>query len=150
MGVYQIRTYSPLPPWLVYSSSMRYLGVDYGSKRIGVALSDPSGSMAFPECVIENKGLRKAAEELLRLAREKGVEAVVLGESRDYQGRPNAIHAQVQNLKVFLEAEFAVFYESETLTSAEAARGETNQLDASAAAIILNSFLTRKRLMPDR
>lgn len=125
---------------------MRYMGIDYGTRRIGIALSDESGSMAFPEKIVENHGLESAAKGLLALAKEKGVGEIVLGESKNYQGQPNVVQPEIDAFKKMLEAALPVHYQNETMSSAEASRGETNQLDASAAAIILNTYLTRKRL----
>ncbi len=138
---------------------MRYLGIDYGTRRIGLAISDPSGSMAFPDKVVTNNGRESAAAIIVALAKEKGVEEIVLGESKNFQGEPNDVQADIEAFKILLEKDFIVHYQNETMSSAEAARsvskaaqaersGESrdSMLDASAAAIILNSFLTRKRL----
>ena len=43
---------------------MRYLGIDYGTKKIGVALSDEKGKMAFPYSVVVNSGREKTAEKI--------------------------------------------------------------------------------------
>ena len=57
----------------------RYLGIDYGKKRIGLALSDIMGIMAQPFDVIEFKGLKNNVENILKIAKEKEVSCIVIG-----------------------------------------------------------------------
>lgn len=124
---------------------MRYMGIDYGTKRVGIALSDESGAMAFPELVIQNTD--DLVDELCSLAERKEVKEIVIGESKDFKGENNPIMEDIQALKAKLEARgFVVHLEPEFLTSHQAAQiqGETSMNDASAATIILNSFLSRK------
>lgn len=143
---------------------MRYLGIDYGSKRVGVAVSDEEGKFALPLIVLPNDG--KLVDAVRKIIGEKSVGAVVLGESKDFKGEDNAIMSDVREFKRVLEETtgLSVHFESEMFTSAEAnrinlrepqrsrrsgvrqRRPETNNamLDASAAAIILQSFLDRK------
>ncbi len=132
---------------------MRYLGIDYGTKRVGLALSDERGSMAFPLTTIPaGEGL---VDALVILVAEKKVDRVVLGESNDFSGKPNALKAHTDALKSALEGlGISVVYEPELLTSMQAARGAQNarlrthkvareQIDASAAALILQGYLDR-------
>ena len=125
---------------------MRFLGIDYGTKRIGLALSDESGRFAFPNSVLEND--ISAMSTILRLVRENNVGKIVIGESRDYKGNPNPILAASKRFaeKVATETGLLVVLEPEFLTSAEAARiqGEGKTLDASAAALILKSYLDKQ------
>ena len=130
---------------------MKYLGIDYGTKRIGVALSDESGTIAFPLATLEaGKG---ALEQVATLAKENRIEKIVIGESRDFKGEPNAVMKDIEEFKKSL-AEMTglpVEYEPEFMTSAEARRvgqdkrgeggGEKN--DASAAALILQGYLDK-------
>ncbi len=135
---------------------MKYLGIDYGTKHIGLALSDDGGRLAFPLSVV--RAGPKALAEVASLAREKKVRAVVIGESRDFKGEKNAIMEDVEEFKADL-AELTglpVEYELEFLTSAAAAHQfapdgsrkknpSAENLDASAAALILQSFLDKHR-----
>lgn len=133
---------------------MRYLGVDYGSKKVGLALSDEGGSMGFPHKVVPMGP--HLADELVALIEREGVGAVVIGESRDLAGGENAIApaARALGAALALKAYLPVYYESEVFTSAEAKRPpgkmpKTRALarhapvDASAAALILTSYLSR-------
>ena len=122
---------------------MKYLGIDFGSKRIGLAISDESGSFAFPLSVIKNS--ENAMSEIQQVCLEKNIGAVVIGDSENFQMQKNHIMEQVEpfvenlrkvsGLPVFLHPEFMTSQEAERL------QGKNDMLDASAAAIILKSFL---------
>ena len=122
------------------------MGIDYGSKRIGVALSDERGQFAFPEAVLPNdKSLMVA---LATLAQSRDVGTVVCGLSLDRAGSKNLIAAACEAFATELTAvtQIPVEFEPEFYTSKEAAQiqGKTALLDASAAALILNSYLEKK------
>lgn len=125
---------------------MRYLGIDYGSKNVGVALSDESGSIAFPKEVLTNDTM--LLPHLLDLIKAERVGEIVIGHSLNNEGEENPIMKSArllgENLKK--EAAIPVNLEPEFYSSKEAGRvqGESARLDASAAAIILNSFLLKK------
>jgi len=129
-----------------YNITMRHLGIDYGSKRIGIALSDEEASIAFPHSVIENK--EGFVEQIIKIIKEKEVKKVVIGESKDFKGKDNPIMKGINKLKSELENKgIKVVYEPEFLSSHQAAQiqGENDMHDASAASIILNSFLSREK-----
>jgi putative Holliday junction resolvase len=127
---------------------MRLLGIDFGSKRIGLALSDEAGQFALPHSVIKNSAT--ASEDIAAIAQENGVQTIIMGESRDYKGQPNKILEDALNMKKALEGKgFEVHLEPEFMTSHQADRlhhelGGGEGKDASAAAIILQSFLDKK------
>src|SRR3989338_9086055 len=77
--------------------SMRYLGIDFGSKRVGLALSDESGTLAFPYSVVKND--KALLSEIERIVREQKVKLIVMGESRDFKGRDNPIAKQAAECK---------------------------------------------------
>ena len=124
---------------------MRYIGIDYGTKKVGIALSDEGGAMAFPHSVIKND--KTFRERVLTLVRENSA-AVVLGDSRTYDGSENPIAEGIKELASFLgQAGIAVSFESELYTSraAERIQGKTDMIDASAAALMLDSYLQRNQ-----
>jgi putative holliday junction resolvase len=127
---------------------MKYLGIDYGTKKIGVALSDDGGSIAFPHAVVPAG--RDALSAIAAIVTENGVGEVVVGESRNFAGEKNKVMAEIDLFAKEL-AELTglkVHYEREFFTSAMAARQlnpSHEQLDASAAALILQSFLDRMK-----
>ena len=123
----------------------RIMGIDYGGKRVGVAVSDPSRRFALPMSVIRNTSDLEA--EIGKIALDNEVKEIVLGESRDYKGEPNDIYLDSVAFKKNLEAAgFIVHFEPEFMTSVQAERlqGKNEKSDASAAAIILQGFLDRQ------
>jgi|SRR3989344_2312675 len=126
---------------------MRYLGIDYGTKRVGIAVSDESASFALPDRVLPRTS--RLVETIKLLCSDKKVGAIVLGESKNFKGEDNPIMSMIRDFKKELETEIGlpVHLEPEFLTSAEAERiqGKTKMHDASAAALILQSFLDKLR-----
>lgn len=124
---------------------MRLLGIDYGSKKVGIALSDDNAEFAIPFIVL--KSSKNVVEEIADIAKENKVTEMVMGESKNYKGEPNKIYAESITVKGKLEARgFTVHLEPEFMTSANAERfqGKHDMLDASAAALILQSYLDKK------
>jgi putative Holliday junction resolvase len=122
---------------------MKSLGIDFGEKRIGIALSDESNKFAFPVRVISNTP--SALDEIAVICKKEGVGRIIMGESKDFKGNFNPIMKTAvpfaENLKKKTSLPF--FFEPEFLTSREAThiQGNTTELDASAAALILKHFL---------
>jgi|SRR3989344_1403324 len=126
---------------------MRYLGIDFGTKRVGIATSDDSGTMAFPLEVLDNT--EDLLEKIAKIAENKKIEEIVVGESKDFSGKDNEVMGEI---KFFVERlkeklHLPIRFHPEFLTSAEAERlqGKNDMLDASAAALILKSYLERKK-----
>ena len=133
---------------------MRYLGVDYGSKRIGLALSDEAGTMGFPYAIMANTP--RSVDELCALIAKENITVVVIGDPRNLAGDENPIAKDVRafGTKIFEHSGVPVHYESEVFTSIEARRmpgkekksrapGRNVRVDAAAAALILTSYLSR-------
>ncbi len=129
---------------------MRYIGIDYGTKRIGVAVSDDEGTLAFPREVLRNSP--ETIERLVDLCQGEGVAAIVVGDSIDLNGRPNPLMDVVRPFASALSERLSLplYYMNEVLTSREAMhiQGDNDHNDASAAAIMLQSFLDRERQRP--
>ena len=66
---------------------MRALGIDFGEKRIGLAVSDPQGRWALPLATIERQTDRRAAYRIAEIARREGVGVLVVGEPLGLDGR---------------------------------------------------------------
>ncbi len=121
------------------------MAIDFGEKRVGIASTDESGQFALPRAVIPNtEGL---LDEVVKLAREWEIAKIIVGESKNFEGAPNPIMKRalefVENLKKHdLEIEF----HPEVFTTMEAERlqGRSDLLDASAAALILKSYIDTK------
>ncbi len=137
---------------------MRALGIDYGERRIGLALSDPTGLLASPWKTISNTGdVRHAAHRILAevgtLGGDDRIDAIVIGLPRHLSGDPNDQTARVQRLYELLKEATTVpiALQDERLTSHEAeellARREKDwrrrkeQLDAVSASLILQDYL---------
>jgi putative Holliday junction resolvase len=133
---------------------MKILGIDYGTKRIGVAISDETRGFAIPVCVVKNTttathGADEALKEVIELAAKNSVTEVVMGESRDYDQKENSVYAESMTFKKQLEdAGLTVYLELEFMTSVQAERfqGKTDMSDASAAALILQSYLDKLKV----
>lgn len=132
---------------------MRYLGIDYGSSKIGLALSDERGSMGFPHSIVWNSPA--CIDELCALIAKENVGVIVMGESRTLAGGENPIAEDARAFGELLAKRTGVplFFESEVFTSAEARRAPLKEeksrapvtrvdVDASAAALILTSYLS--------
>lgn len=123
---------------------MRYLGIDYGSKRIGTAISSEDGRFALPMDVLPNSG--ELVDQISKIADKNKVTQIILGESRNYKGEANKILKDSKEFKKELELRgFKVIFEPEFMTSMQAERlqGKNDKTDASAAAIILQTYLDR-------
>ncbi len=121
--------------------------IDYGTKRVGVALSDEGGAMAFPHTVLENNS--KLTEALIALAKREAVGAIVMGHSHTLAGVDNPVAWRADACASTLSAALSVpvHFESEVYSTQEAIReqGRNEMTDASAATIILNSFLIKQK-----
>lgn len=121
---------------------MRYLGIDYGSKRIGLALSDPEGRLAFPHSSVPDLG------GVLAVIAREGVGAVVIGMPVPFGGGESA---QGRTVRAFAErlraaVELPLEFENEVLTTKIAEEhAPPGKADASAAALILQSYLDKHR-----
>jgi putative Holliday junction resolvase len=139
---------------------MRYLGIDYGAKRVGLALSDDGGTMAFPYKIVGNN--LELMDVIHNICGVEEVSAIVLGESLDLSGKPNKIMGSIEEFKRNLEAELElpISFEKEFMTSIFAKgnvgkkennarkdkKVESKKIDDSAAALILQRFLDRKNM----
>jgi putative Holliday junction resolvase len=137
----------------------RIVGLDVGARRIGVAISDATRMLARPVGVLQVHGVDAAAvalvaREIARLgAEEDGVAAVVVGSPRRLDGSPNAMTPLVERFVVQLRSatHLPVVLQDERLSSHEAEsrlavrekdwRVRKKQLDAAAAAVILQDYL---------
>ena len=141
---------------------MRFLGIDFGTKRIGLALSDENGTLAFPKEIVLNDGetIKKIGDII---AKEK-VSEIVIGESVDFSGKLNALSARIEVFILELKENFdiEIHKQKEFLTSVEARKSKdgkkdlspsqahskakqikSGRIDASAAALILQRYLDK-------
>jgi putative holliday junction resolvase len=137
---------------------MRYLGIDYGSKRVGLSLSDEEGNIAFPYKIIKND--TALVDTIHNICGEENISAIVLGESTDLSGKPNKIMGSIEEFKRNLEGELdlPIYFEKEFMTTVFARgnegkkendarkikKGKDIKKDDSASALILQRYLDRK------
>lgn len=122
---------------------MRYLGIDYGAKRVGVAISDDRGDFSYPLIVLQNSA--DLVNEIAKICAENKISEIVVGESRNFSQNENDIMKEITPFVKSLENTLGlpVHMHPEFLTSLEAERlqGHNDMHDASAAALILKSYL---------
>jgi putative Holliday junction resolvase len=134
----------------------RILGVDFGEKRIGLAVSDPTRTIATPlETVKRRTGKRPPLEKIARTARELGVRRIVVGLPLELSGEENDWCAAVRAMGEKLAGKLGVpvSFVDERMTSVRAeramravglsrsARRDKGRVDAGAAQLILQSWL---------
>lgn len=138
-------------------SKVRYLGIDYGTKRVGLAISDTEGVLAFPYKILKND--KFLIDEIHNICGTEGVGTIVVGESLDLSGEPNKLMADINslvneivktlNLPVSLQKEFMTTVEArgrggkEVNNAKQVAGGASAAADASAAALILQRYLDK-------
>jgi putative Holliday junction resolvase len=145
------------------TNSCRFLGIDYGTKRIGLAISDEEGKIAFPkEIVLNDEATFKKLSDLIK---KENVKEIIVGESVDFSGKLNVLSGRIEVFILELEEKFKlpVHKQKEFLTSVEARKSKNNKgslnqsqshskvkqiksgrVDAGAAALILQRYLDKK------
>ena len=123
------------------------IALDFGSARTGVAVSDATGTLARPLCVVERAASEAGLRELAELVAAEGAERVVVGLPLTLRGAAGAQAQETASFVQALEARLDVPVESfdERFTTALAASGPSSKApeDARAAAHLLESWLAR-------
>ena len=120
---------------------MKFLGIDYGTKRIGLAISDDGGQIAFPkEILLNDENIFKNIGEILK--KEK-IDEIVIGESVDFSGKLNALSVRIEEFIQELSVRFnlPINKQKEFLTSVEARKGGNTK------EILTQKFVFRNGLM---
>lgn len=126
---------------------MKYLGIDFGSKKVGFAQSDDEGRMAYPLMISPNDGM--LLKDTLELIREMKFGVVVIGESVDGKGKPNPIAKDARKFGASIEnsIDVRVVFEKEWYSTVEARKQPGNEnnheVDDQAAAIVLQRYLDK-------
>ncbi|MEI6479041.1 MAG: Holliday junction resolvase RuvX [bacterium] len=126
---------------------MKLMGIDYGSKRVGIAITDQSGVMAFPRSVLPND--KNLVSVIKKICLDEKIEKIIIGDSKDSNMKDNAIMQSVRRFAKVIsdETNLPIEFELEFMTSQQAIliQGENDMIDASAATIILQSYLDKKK-----
>ena len=128
------------------------LGVDYGERRIGLAISDQTKSIAFPYKVIKNENLKFILDFLRKLCKEKEIESLVIGLPLALSGKDTLQTKKVRQFSKKIEALWLhVFLQDERFSSLSAKKSlikeriktgyNKEKIDERAAAIFLQQFL---------
>lgn len=140
---------------------MRLLGIDHGTVRVGIALSDELQMLAQPLCFIPAEPKKNCFQELLKIISEKDVQKIIVGMPRNMNGTygPAAekVKAFVEELKSHTSLPIQLI--DERLTSTQANRSLTavgvkgkkkrESVDAAAASIILQTYLDSPAHTPE-
>lgn len=141
---------------------MRIMAIDYGDARTGIAISDPTGSLAGFTTVIQSHKSEFVAQEIARIAKERGVEELVMGYPRNMDGTegPRAELYRAFADQVEAEAGMKPVLWDERRTTVEAHQilstmgkktiKHKKNVDAVAATLILEGYLIRKRMQASR
>lgn len=133
----------------VYNEFMRYLGIDYGRKRIGIALSDSGGRIAFPKTTLRNQGNHFLWQQLKELIEKEGVSRIVVGIPLGLDMSETETSKMVRKFADDLKkiTPLPIEFENEVLTShmVEKAGVKKEHTDEAAAALILQSYLDKSR-----
>jgi putative Holliday junction resolvase len=125
---------------------VKVLALDYGSARTGVAVSDPTGTLARPVEVVRQAVGQAGLERLAELVREHEVERVIVGLPLTMSGKHGEQAAETEQFVSLLRETLTVpvetFDERFTTDLAEQGGGESHPSDARAAAHLLSSYLT--------
>lgn len=126
---------------------MRYLGIDYGEKRIGIAISDEEGTIAFPRVTLRNSPSMYL--EIKKMCDEENIGKIILGIPISFSGELSAQAKAVQRFGDALRAAVGVpiEYQNEIFSSkiAQDSGVKKEKNDQSAAAVILQGWLDRIR-----
>ncbi len=134
----------------------RMLAIDFGEKRVGVAVTDPDCRMAIPLTTLRRRSDRQIVSEIADLAREKSIERIVVGEPLDLQGGHTTASSRVASFARKLERSTGLpcDLQQETLTSVEATqrlraagvdtRRHPERIDAVAAQILLEQAMAAR------
>jgi len=137
----------------------RVLGIDYGERRIGIAISDPTRTIAQPlPTIVRRRGKRPPYTKIMEVLDEWDAECIVVGLPLETSGEEGRMASEVRDFGDGLErrARIQVAYWDERFTSVQAqrelarlelpamARRQKERVDAMAAMLILQSYLDAK------
>ena len=131
------------------------MGIDPGSKRIGIALTDPGGRFPKPFAILAHSSRKEDARRIAYLAKEKEVGGIIIGLSTDEDGRPSAsgrsAERLAQEIRKFTDLPIHLWNEENTTNLAQEVMVELGvpkkkrqgHQDDMAAALLLRSYLER-------
>ncbi len=139
----------------------RTLGIDYGESRVGVAISDPFGSIALGVCTLQVTGMNNAVQQVAEICKEKDAETVVVGMPLNMNGTVGEMAEKVEKFidKLKKKIDVSIVTSDERLSSAMVERTlldadmsrikRKGVIDKLAAQVILQGYLDRKAFESD-
>ena len=132
----------------------RFIGIDFGMSKVGLAISDPSKIISMPLKVLRYKNPKNLIEDLQVVATENNVDTFVVGYPLNINNEKNEMTSKVDNFKdELIDLGFKVFLQDERLSSESAKKimheqniktgNNKEQIDLIASTIILQSFLDK-------
>ncbi|PID83330.1 Holliday junction resolvase RuvX [Candidatus Campbellbacteria bacterium] len=137
---------------------MKYIGIDYGKKNIGLAISDSSGCVAMPFGVYSNS--QDFTQKFFEILEKEKISEVVIGQSLNQKGRENQINSEIKEFAQKVSQKHKVHFVNEIFTSMESKWGieknirrdfkkskkqnKEKRVDDKAATMILKTFLEKK------
>ena len=132
----------------------RFIGIDFGMSKVGLAISDPSKIISMPLKVLRYKNPKNLIEDLQTVATENNVDTFVVGYPLNMNNEKNEMTSLVDNFKdELIDLGFKVFLQDERLSSESAKKimheqniktgNNKEQIDLIASTIILQSFLDK-------
>ena len=131
----------------------RILGIDYGTRRVGIAISDPTAMLSTPLCVESVWSMEEAVAVVVRIARERAVEKIVVGMPINMDGTKGAIALETEKYVELLKTasglpvditdeRLSTSLVERMLLSADVSRGRRKEVrDKLAAQVILQGYL---------
>ncbi len=128
----------------------RYLGIDYGEKRIGIALSDEENNFAFPKEVIAVKNEAQVIADVAAIVAQGKVDTIIVGLPLGFSMQETGSTKKARDFGEFLKQKLGieVIFENEVLTTKKAEKSggvSKEMIDAASAAVLLQSFLDAHR-----
>ena len=134
---------------------MRILAIDFGEKRIGLATSDATGTLATPRKTLRRSEDARAVAEILDFCKDEEIGLLLVGLPRSPEGAESAFAGRIRSFagKLASQTPLPVRFHEETLTSDEAARrlppgAAREDLDPMAAAVLLEDYLQHESRKP--
>ena len=133
----------------------RFLGIDYGTVRIGLALSDPTGTLASPLPFLENQSLQQVTNALSELIQTHQIEGLIIGLPRNMDGTYGPSAQKVRDFIAQIQKSISLPITpiDERLTTAQASKQLSGiglnhkqlrkKVDSSSACLILQQYLDR-------
>jgi putative Holliday junction resolvase len=127
---------------------MKYLCIDYGSKRVGLSVSDAAGTIAFPRITLQNSD--RLMDQIQEVTKAERIESIVIGDTKSHGGAANSVSDEADIFAENLQKQTGLPVERswEAWSSMEAGKfapkGHEHD-DAAAAAFILQRFLDMRK-----